>query len=196
MSAAGPDGVARVREAATVVLLRPAPGGYEVFLQRRVTTMVFAAGITVFPGGGRDPGDADLRETAVREVLEETGVVLDPAQLMPWARWVTPEGEPRRYDAVFFVAELPPGQQPQAVGTEMDHVVWLSPAGALAARARGELAMWPPTIVTLRELADCADINAVRHSAGQRRLDPVLPQRVDDAGGPAVRLPNGQVMRL
>jgi len=196
MSGAGPDALVPARPASTVMLLRPARAGFEVFLQRRVPTMAFAAGITVFPGGALDPGDVDLRATAVREVLEETGVVLDPATLLPWARWVTPQGEPRRYDTVFFVAELPPGQQPRAVGTEMDHVVWLSPAAALAARVRGELAMWPPTIVTLRELADCADINAVLHAAGQRRLEPVLPQRVDDAGGPAVRLPDGQVMRL
>jgi glyoxylase-like metal-dependent hydrolase (beta-lactamase superfamily II)/8-oxo-dGTP pyrophosphatase MutT (NUDIX family) len=142
-----------VREAATVMLLRPVPDGegrgFEVFLQRRVASMAFAAGMTVFPGGARDPQDIDLRATAVREVVEETGVVLAPGDLHPWARWVTPVGEPRRYDALFFVAELPPGQAPVATGTEMDRVVWLRPADALAAHTRGELGMWPPTMVTL-----------------------------------------------
>lgn len=46
------------RPAATVVLLRDAPGGGpEVFLQRRVVGMAFAGGMTVFPGGGIDAGD-------------------------------------------------------------------------------------------------------------------------------------------
>jgi 8-oxo-dGTP pyrophosphatase MutT (NUDIX family) len=199
---AAPDGGAEeveVREAATVMLLRPARdgasgSGFEVFLQRRVASMVFAAGMTVFPGGARDAGDVDLRATAVREVLEETGVVLDPAALHPWARWVTPVGEPRRYDALFFVAELPDGQAPVATGTEMDHVVWLRPADALAAYASGELGMWPPTLVTLRELAECADIATVVRTAARRSLDPVRPRLVDGPRGPAVELPSGEVV--
>ena len=180
------------------MLLRPAQDadgrGFEVFLQRRVPSMAFAAGMTVFPGGARDPGDADLRATAVREVWEETGVRLDPAALHPWARWVTPEGEPRRYDALFFVAVLLPGQTPVATGTEMDHVVWLRPADALAAHARGELGMWPPTLVTLRELAGCADIAAVVRTSARRRLDPVRPRLVPGKGGLAVELPSGEVV--
>ena len=181
------------------MLLRPAgsagSAGFEVFLQRRVASMAFAAGMTVFPGGARDPGDPDLRATAVREVLEETGVALDPSTLHPWARWVTPDGESRRYDALFFVAELPAGAQPRPVGTEMDQVMWMRPGDALAARARGEIGMWPPTFVTLRELADCADIRAVLRTAALRRLDPVRPELVQGAGGLAVRLPGGEVVQ-
>ncbi|HMT48905.1 NUDIX hydrolase [Dietzia sp. UBA5065] len=99
-----------VREAATVALIRDARvgGGVEVFLQHRVSTMQFAAGMSVFPGGGVDPRDyrgtrpwrgpdatwwaerfgipADRAAAAVRgvarELFEETGVLLaepDPA---------------------------------------------------------------------------------------------------------------------
>jgi 8-oxo-dGTP pyrophosphatase MutT (NUDIX family) len=187
------------RQAATVVLLRPASddgGGFEVFLQRRPPTMAFAAGMTVFPGGSREPSDADLRATAVRETAEETGVLLQPALLHPWARWVTPQDEPRRYDTHFFVAELPAGQQARAVGTEMDQVWWLRPADALDARSRGELQMWPPTFVTLRDLAACADIDAVLAASAQRQPDPVLPRWVHDEHGDAVVLPSGEVLRL
>ena len=178
------------------MLLRPAPAGFEVFLQRRVASMAFAAGMTVFPGGARDPADVDLRATAVREVLEETGVQLDPALLHPWARWVTPQDEPRRYDTYFFVTELPDGGQPRAVGTEMDQVAWMRPVDALAARGRGELGMWPPTIVTLSELAVCSDIEAVIAAAAERPLEPVLPRLVQGPAGPAVQLPGGEVVPL
>ena len=47
------------RPAATVVLLRDSPHGVEAYLLRRVTTMAFAAGMHVFPGGTVDPRDAD-----------------------------------------------------------------------------------------------------------------------------------------
>ena len=54
---------AEPRNAATVVLMRPGTDGPEVYLLRRQTSMAFAAGMCVFPGGGVDPRDFD-HETA------------------------------------------------------------------------------------------------------------------------------------
>ena len=51
--------VAPTRDAATVALLRDAPGGPEVYLLRRVRAMAFAGGMHVFPGGSVDPADAE-----------------------------------------------------------------------------------------------------------------------------------------
>jgi 8-oxo-dGTP pyrophosphatase MutT (NUDIX family) len=93
---------AEPRNAATVVLLRPGTEGPEVYLLRRQTSMAFAAGMCVFPGGGVDPRDFDheiawagpdpqewaaslgtdeataraLVCAAVRETFEESGVLL------------------------------------------------------------------------------------------------------------------------
>lgn len=90
------------RNAATVILLRPADDGPEVYLLRRQVSMEFAGGMAVFPGGGVDPRDFDAdvawagpsppewasllgcdEETAralvcaaVRETFEESGVLL------------------------------------------------------------------------------------------------------------------------
>ncbi|MGX7681438.1 NUDIX hydrolase [Jatrophihabitans sp. DSM 45814] len=101
---------ARVQEAATVILLRDGENGLETWLLRRVEKMAFAAGMSVFPGGSVDPGDADTAaagsgypgnlssiaaqlETdvshagalvcaAIRETFEEVGVLLSrPAAL-------------------------------------------------------------------------------------------------------------------
>ena len=89
-----------VRDASTVVLLRDGTDGLEVWLLTRHTQMAFAAGMAVFPGGRVDDADADLPfvagsdaaaaerfdctpaqaravvGAAVREVFEETGVLL------------------------------------------------------------------------------------------------------------------------
>lgn len=105
-------GAVPIREAATVALIRDARvgGGVEVFLQHRVSTMQFAAGMSVFPGGGVEPRDhhgtrpwrgpaprwwadrfgidegraaAAVRGVA-RELFEETGVLLaEPASATP-----------------------------------------------------------------------------------------------------------------
>ncbi len=105
--AAGALTPAEPRNAATVVLLRPpadggAAAGPSVYLMRRQTSMAFAAGMCVFPGGGVDPRDFDasvawagpdpsewahrlgtdeataraLVCAAVRETFEESGVLL------------------------------------------------------------------------------------------------------------------------
>lgn len=95
---------AEPRDAATVILMRTSPhaDGPEVYYLRRHTSMQFAAGMAVFPGGGVDARDFDSRtawagpppvdwarrlgtdeETAralvcaaVRETFEESGVLL------------------------------------------------------------------------------------------------------------------------
>jgi 8-oxo-dGTP pyrophosphatase MutT (NUDIX family) len=50
---------AEPRDAATVVLMRPGASGPELYLLRRATSMAFAGGMCVFPGGGVDPRDFD-----------------------------------------------------------------------------------------------------------------------------------------
>jgi 8-oxo-dGTP pyrophosphatase MutT (NUDIX family) len=49
--------VPQARLAASVILLRDAPDGLEAFVQHRVSTMDFAAGMVVFPGGRVDSVD-------------------------------------------------------------------------------------------------------------------------------------------
>ena len=44
------------------------------------------------------------------ELLRRHGLVLRADLLTPWARWITPEISPRRFDTWFFAAALPPGQ--------------------------------------------------------------------------------------
>lgn len=89
--------------AATLILLRKSPSGYEIFMVERARTMGFAAGAMVFPGGkvddsdaalaldtalargfgGLDPVDAAARIAAVRETFEEAGVLVTRGPHVP-----------------------------------------------------------------------------------------------------------------
>jgi 8-oxo-dGTP pyrophosphatase MutT (NUDIX family) len=120
------------------------------------------------------------RTASMAEVLERRGLVLRSDLLRPWAHWVTPEFEPKRFDTRFFVAAVPPGQRPRDVSGEADSTVWLPVRDAVARHDRGELDMLPPTIVALRELAAFDTVAEVL--AAPREVRRVMPRLVDDAG--------------
>ena len=253
------------RDAATVVVLRdaaPAAGlardegpGVEAFMLRRVSSMAFAPGAYVFPGGSVDPRDGDrstgwtgptpqewgtafgadatlARElvcAAVRETFEETlvllagptgdsvvadtrgedweadrqalldrsqsfaefldrrGLVLRSDLLRPWAHWITPTIEPKRYDTRFFVAAMPEGQRARDVSTEADRVAWVRPADAVEAARRGEMFMLPPTLATLTDLTAYDSVSAVL--AAERKIVVHEPQAEIIDGEPYLILP-------
>jgi len=233
------------KDAATVVLVRDAADGpgIEVFLQRRVRSMAFASGMTVFPGGGVDARDADasvgwvgpepklwarwfscseslaraLVCAAVREAFEESGVLLAGTAtevvadtsgyadaraaltagklslaeflteaglvvradlLRPWANWVTPEQEPRRYDARFFVAALPEGQTADGATTEAESTRWQRPEEAIADAEAGRVALMPPTWHTLAEVGRFSSVAEVL--ACERTIRRIMPKLVND----------------
>jgi 8-oxo-dGTP pyrophosphatase MutT (NUDIX family) len=86
---ARPAGPVPARPAATILLLRDAPTGPEVFMVVRHQQIEFASGALVFPGGRVEEGDkaiaaaaapelphAHFRIAGIRETFEECGVLL------------------------------------------------------------------------------------------------------------------------
>jgi len=119
-------------------------------------------------------------------VLTQAGLVAAASALRPWARWVTPEFERRRFDTSFYLARLPDGQEARDLGGEGELAAWLHPADALDRRAAGELPMLPPTQVCLEELAGARDVDELL--AAERTVRPVSPWVERGAGGPVLRI--------
>jgi 8-oxo-dGTP pyrophosphatase MutT (NUDIX family) len=242
-----------IRDAATVVLLRDSPTGLQAWLLTRVTQMVFAAGMSVFPGGRVEPDDADLPfepgagarvaagfgcdeptarallGAAVRETFEETGVLLtrppgelaearadveagkvafgdllrehgliaDAQALHPWAHWVTPEGEPRRYDTHFFIAALPPGARARDLTSEASVASWVGVDEALEQAERGERGLLPPTLMTLSSLEPYATVADAIAAAENLQIETIRPSLLrGEDGSLLVELPDGTLVAV
>jgi 8-oxo-dGTP pyrophosphatase MutT (NUDIX family) len=229
------------RDAATVVVLRDAPRGLEVYLVKRSRMVDFMAGAHVFPGGKLDEADCSegacglltapaetLRErlgerlpaaqaagffvAAIRETFEEAGLLLgrlaagrktdearaalaagadfaslvselDAAALVPWVRWVTPELSPKRFDARFFLARAPEGQEARVDGHEATEGMWIAPAEALARWRSGEILFAPATARSIELLASHSAVDGALAAAAVRRPPPVLMPVVWNEGG-------------
>lgn len=121
------------------------------------------------------------------EVLARRGLVIRADLLTPWARWITPAAEPRRFDTHFFAAALPPGQRAGGEHAEADRVAWLRPVAAIDAAKAGEMLLLPPTASTLNEFAarGVAEILASR-----RAIVPIEPRLVVEDGAVWLLIPD------
>jgi 8-oxo-dGTP pyrophosphatase MutT (NUDIX family) len=245
-------------DAATVMLVRDAPDGPEVFMLRRTLNAVFVGGHYVFPGGAVDEADrhADLGPlcvgltdaeasrqlnvasgglaywvAAIRECFEEAGVLLatnasgevirfDDAdteaaysvyrhgvhdgslRLVELCRreglklvtgdihyvshWITPVGEPRRFDTRFFVARAPDAQEPLHDDNETIASLWVRPADALDRQASGELQMITPTLKSLEFLAESSTVAGIMAAAAAIEDPPTIVPELRIVDGEAV----------
>jgi 8-oxo-dGTP pyrophosphatase MutT (NUDIX family) len=156
--------------AAVLVPLFERDGEAHVWLARRPQSMRSHAGQVAFPGGKRDPADASLLDTALREAHEELGiprarvdvlgaldgvVTITGFTISPWVGWLAPDVEivPSSAEvARVFAAPLrafleePKGIFPWRGWTVEGELVW----GATAAIVRGFVAI-------VRELVEPVD---------------------------------------
>jgi len=183
--------------AATVVLVRDGTEGVEVLMLHRVSKVAFG-GMWVFPGGrvdddDRQPDDDEAdaaRRAAAREALEECGLAVDPADLVPFAHWVPPPVTPRRFSTHFFLARASEGEV-VVDGGEIHEHAWLAAREVLARRDRGEVDLAPPTWVTLHDLAEHPTVDAALAAAAQREPVPHYETRWVTIDGGAVAMWEG-----
>lgn len=180
-----------VRPASTVVLLRDRNSEIEVLLVRRNRALAFAGGFWVFPGGAVDENDLMAagdnpdeapRFAAAREAEEEAGIRPDPKGMVLMSHWTTPVGEVKRFSTWFYAAALPSDCEVRIDENEIHDWRFITVAAALREHRAGELAMLPPTYITLCALDRYA--TAAEALAGER-LSPcphILPRLVSVEG--------------
>jgi 8-oxo-dGTP pyrophosphatase MutT (NUDIX family) len=189
-----PGPVTAPRQAATVILLRGDDERLEVLLVRRTPKARFMGGVWVFPGGAVDATEGDGEEAhraaAIRELREEAAISLDdPQTLVKFSRWITPAQVKIRFDTHFFLAPLPPGQEPRVDGEEVVELGWFTPPQALDAHREEKIALVFPTIKHLEQLSGFASVRELLDHARDRDVQPVEPRVVLEGEVARVLLP-------
>jgi glyoxylase-like metal-dependent hydrolase (beta-lactamase superfamily II)/8-oxo-dGTP pyrophosphatase MutT (NUDIX family) len=102
------------------------------------------------------------------KILTDLGLTLWPEDFQLIGDVTTPAFAPLRFETTFFVANLPPGQQPEIWPGELEEGRWANAADMLASWTRGECLLSPPTLMTLQAIANCSAQDA------PARLGPLL----------------------
>jgi 8-oxo-dGTP pyrophosphatase MutT (NUDIX family) len=103
------------------------------------------------------------------------------------SHWITPVGEPRRFDTRFFIARAPDAQEPLHDDNETIASLWVTPTEALAMHKRGELAMIPPTTSNLEFLVPHATTDEALLAAKKIGMPTtILPQLKTNADGKVI----------
>jgi 8-oxo-dGTP pyrophosphatase MutT (NUDIX family) len=87
-------------------------------------------------------------------LLESEGLFCDLGRFTYLFHRITPEKYPVRFDTRFYLAALPTSQTALISSEEVSESLWLTPKIALEESASGKFPMLPPTIITLRTLAE------------------------------------------
>ena len=126
-----------------------------------------------------------LRELAERERLQ---YALD--LLTPYAHWVTPEIESKRFSTRFFLARQPAEQLPSHDTVEMTKSQWITPSEAIERQRAGQILLMPPTLKTVEELNEFESLGELFQTARSREIRTILPEAFVMEDGFGVRLPH------
>jgi len=182
--------------------------GLELLLLKRGADARFMPGVWVFAGGTVDDADLEAAKASApdgvdaeewahricgaRETAEEAGLEVEPADFIPWSRWITPTAVPVRFDTRFYVGLAPAHTKPEPDRVEMDEARWFGAGEALQAGLSGEIELSFPTVRHLEELDGFASADEVMTAAADRKVEPILPRVVGTRDSFEVLLPGDE----
>lgn len=101
------------------------------------------------------------------EFCQKKELQLDTANLRYLSHWITPQGNPKRYDTRFFLGLWPQGQEPKQDDHEAINTCWIEPELALQRHEANDWLLILPTIMTLRQLCGFASSHDLFNQLGQ-----------------------------
>jgi 8-oxo-dGTP pyrophosphatase MutT (NUDIX family) len=120
-------------------------------------------------------GSLQKKALSLLQLAREEKLLFALDRLYYYAHWITPEARSERFDTRFFLACHPEGQQATYDHKETTIGVWSTPQKALEENLKGEVALSPPTLKTLEDLARFKSVKEVLNSVTRDEIRPVLP---------------------
>ena len=105
------------------------------------------------------------------EIIKDEKLIMDAGEMHYIARWITPAGPPRRFDARFFIARMPVNQTPIHDDGELVHSKWISPKQVLSKAKTEEMVLMSPTLRMVKNLALFDSAVQVIESASANQVD-------------------------
>jgi len=123
------------------------------------------------------------RGTTLLDIVRAEGLRLATQDMHYVSHWITPVGEPRRFDTRFFVTVAPPEQQPLHDDNETVDSLWVKPHVALEKAEARELLMIPPTVANVTYLSQFSTTAGLLADAATITAPPeILPKIVFEDG--------------
>lgn len=91
-------------------------------------------------------------ELGFKDFLVDNELIVATSRVHYFSHWITPEFAPARFNARFFVTEMPQDQQVVEHESEVVAGEWIRPKQALGQFAKGDWQMIVPTLTSLRML--------------------------------------------
>jgi len=115
------------------------------------------------------------RDASFAALLMTENIEVDVAQLVPFARWITPTAERRRYDTRFYLLRAPRGQQGRHDAKETTMGLWAAPTRMIDAHEAGDVFLAPPTLRALELLIETENVHAAIAVANAQSLLSICP---------------------
>jgi 8-oxo-dGTP pyrophosphatase MutT (NUDIX family) len=131
------------------------------------------------------PNSSAVADLSFAQRVQADGVHLTLSGLVPWSRWVTPRQASlmnKRFDTRFFLVAMPSTQQAVHDDHETTHSEWMTPRDALTRYWARELAMAPPQIMSLVQLARHSNVDSALVEASMRLPPTIEPEPFDENG--------------
>lgn len=167
--------VAGIREAyeeAHILLARPAGGD----------DLMGAAALDRLEGGGGVARD-------FVGLVAGGGIELATDLMVPFAHWITPRGQPKRFDTRFFLAPAPLDQVAAHDGREAVDSVWISAEQAIAQSDAKRVSLMFATRLNLLKLGRSRTVAEALAAARTDRIVTVCPEIAETPNGKVFRIP-------
>ncbi len=158
-----------------------------ILLARRGDALINGDEATRLVADWREKLEADT--VTIAEIAESEGLTLAVDLIQPFAHWITPEAEKKRFDTHFFIAIAPSDQHLDHDGGEAVEAIWLTPNAAMAEARAGDKALMFPTWLNLQVLEAAKTADDAMRLAIEHPVVTVMPDFKPVEGGVELRIP-------